>query len=84
MSQFANWIFFTMVVLSVVVLRRKHPDWERPYRVPGYPFTVIVFVVVSAAFVVNTLFGSVWSSLMGLGLLLLGVPFYLTARRRPA
>ena len=27
MSQFANWLFFTMVVLSVVVLRRRHPEW---------------------------------------------------------
>ncbi len=77
MSGFANWIFFTMIVLSVIVLRRKHPDWERPYRVTGYPFTVLVFVLVSSAFVVNTLVGSARSSLMGLGLLLLGVPFYL-------
>jgi basic amino acid/polyamine antiporter, APA family len=82
MSGFANWIFFTMVVLSVIVLRRKHPDWTRPYRVTGYPFTVIVFVLVSSVFVVNTLVGSVRSSLMGLGLLLLGVPFYLRSRRR--
>lgn len=77
MSGFANWIFFTMIVLSVIVLRRKHPDWDRPYRVTGYPFTVIVFILVSSAFVVNTLVGSARSSLMGLGLLLLGVPFYL-------
>lgn len=83
MSGFANWIFFTMVVLSVVVLRRKHPDWERPYRVVGYPFTVIVFVLVSSAFVINTLIGSARSSLMGLGLLLLGVPFYLRSKRAP-
>jgi len=77
MSGFANWIFFTMVVLSVMVLRRTHPDWQRPYRVPAYPFPVIVFVLVSSAFVVNTLIGSARSSLMGLGLLLLGVPFYI-------
>ena len=57
MSGFANWIFFTMVVLSVMVLRRTHPDWQRPYRVPAYPFPVIVFVLVSSAFVVNTLIG---------------------------
>jgi APA family basic amino acid/polyamine antiporter len=81
MAQFANWIFFTMVVLSVVVLRRKHPDWERPYRVLGYPFTVIVFVLVSSVFVINTLVESPRSSLIGLGLLLLGIPFYL--RRKP-
>jgi len=82
MATFANFIFFTMVVLSVMVLRRKHPEWERPYRVAGYPFTVIVFVLVSSVFVVNTLVGSATSSLMGLGLLLLGVPFYLRSRRR--
>ena len=30
MSQFANWIFFTMVISSVMVLRRTHPGWPRP------------------------------------------------------
>jgi APA family basic amino acid/polyamine antiporter len=81
MSQFANWIFFTMVVLSVVVLRRTHPEWDRPYRVSGYPFTVLVFVVVSVAFVVNTLVASARSSLLGLLLLLVGVPVYRWSRR---
>ncbi len=76
MSQFANWIFFTMVVMSVMVLRRTHPDWPRPYRVTGYPFTVLVFVLVSSVFVINTLVESPASSLMGLGLLIVGVPFY--------
>ncbi len=76
MSQFANWIFFTMVISSVMVLRRTHPEWPRPYRVAGYPYTVILFALVSSAFVLNTLFESLRSSLMGLGLLLLGVPFY--------
>ena len=81
MGQFANWIFFTMVVLSVVVLRRAHPEWPRPYRVSGYPFTVLVFVLVSSAFVLNTLVESPRSALMGLGLLLLGVPVYLGSGR---
>jgi APA family basic amino acid/polyamine antiporter len=81
MSQFANWIFFTMVVLSVVVLRRKHPEWHRPYRVIGYPYTVLIFVAVSVAFVVNTLMESARSSLMGLVLLLMGVPVYAWSKR---
>jgi hypothetical protein len=70
MSQFANWIFFTMVVMSVMVLRRTRPDWPRPYRVAGYPFTVLVFVIVSSVFVINTLVESPASSLMGLGSLI--------------
>jgi basic amino acid/polyamine antiporter, APA family len=81
MSGFANFIFFTMIVVSVIVLRRKHPEWERPYRVTGYPVTVIVFVLVSSVFVLNTLVESTLSSLMGLGLLLLGVPFYFMSKR---
>jgi APA family basic amino acid/polyamine antiporter len=80
MSGFSNWIFFTMVVVSVIVLRRRHPDWPRPYKVVGYPFTVIVFVVVSAFFVINTLVEAPSSSLLGLLILAAGVPFY---RRGP-
>jgi APA family basic amino acid/polyamine antiporter len=80
LSGFANWIFFTMIIASVIILRRRHPDWERPYRVTGYPVTVILFVLVSSAFVLNTLLNAPRSSLMGLGLLLLGVPFYLRSR----
>jgi APA family basic amino acid/polyamine antiporter len=82
MSQFANWIFFTMVVASAIVLRRRQPARPRPYRVAGYPFTVIVFVLVSSFFVVNTLVESPRSSLLGLGLLAAGIPFYLASRPR--
>jgi APA family basic amino acid/polyamine antiporter len=81
MSGFSNWIFFTMVVLSVIVLRRRHPEWTRPYKVVGYPFTVIAFVVVSSLFVLNTLVEAPVSSLMGLGLLLIGIPFYRRTKR---
>ncbi len=84
MSQFANWIFFTMVVLAVMVLRRTRPGLERPYRVTGYPWTVILFVIVSSVFVVNTLIEAPSSSLLGLGLLLLGVPFYFRGGRSAA
>jgi APA family basic amino acid/polyamine antiporter len=82
MSMFANWILFTMVAFSVVVLRRRHPEWERPYRVPAYPLPVAVFVLVSAVFVVNTLVESTRSSLYGLVILALGVVFY-RLRRSP-
>jgi basic amino acid/polyamine antiporter, APA family len=76
MAMFANWILFTMVVLSVVVLRRTRPELARPYRVTGYPFTVIVFVAVSGTFVVNTLMESARSSLFGLVIVLAGAMTY--------
>jgi APA family basic amino acid/polyamine antiporter len=76
MATFANFIFFTMVVFSVIVLRRTRPDLPRPYRVPWYPLPVVVFVIVSVFFVVNTLIEEPVSSLMGLGIVLIGIPFY--------
>lgn len=82
MSMFANWILFTMVAFSVVVLRRKHPDWPRPYRVPLYPFPVIIFVIVSSVFVINTLVESTRSSLYGLVIVAAGMLFYFFRRNR--
>ncbi|HXV65303.1 MAG TPA: amino acid permease, partial [Vicinamibacteria bacterium] len=81
MSMFANWILFTMVAFSVVVLRRLHPEWSRPYRVPLYPFPVLIFVVVSSVFVVNTIVESTRSSLYGLVIVGAGVLFYFLRNR---
>jgi len=82
MAMFANWILFTMVAFSVIVLRRRHPDWDRPYRVPAYPLPVLLFVLVSAVFVVNTLIESTRSSLYGLVIVGAGIVFYRFRHRR--
>jgi APA family basic amino acid/polyamine antiporter len=84
MATFASWGFFTMAIASILVLRRKHPEWPRPYRLAGYPFTAIVFVVVAGAFVVNTLVEAPRSSIFGLAIVLAGVPAYLWWRARGA
>jgi APA family basic amino acid/polyamine antiporter len=84
MAMFANWILFTMVAYSVVVLRRRHPEWERPYRVPLYPFPVLIFVLVAAVFVANTLIESTRSSIFGLVIQGVGVIFYLVWRATSA
>jgi APA family basic amino acid/polyamine antiporter len=81
MAMFAAWILFAMAVASVIVLRLRHPDWHRPYRLPGYPWTALVFVLVSTAFVINTLMESPRSSLLGLTFVLAGVPVYWSAHR---
>ncbi|WP_226345852.1 amino acid permease [Agilicoccus flavus] len=41
-------IAFSVVAIGVVVLRRTHPDLERPFRVPGYPVTPVLTVVLCA------------------------------------
>lgn len=39
---------FSVVAIGILVLRRTHPDLERPFKVPGYPVTPILTVAVCA------------------------------------
>jgi APA family basic amino acid/polyamine antiporter len=74
---FAGWIFFALGAVAVFIIRKKMPDANRAFRVPGYPYVPIIFVVVASWFVVNTLVVHTADSLVGLLLLLVGIPFYL-------
>ena len=77
---FGSWIFYALTTSSVFVLRRKYPDAERPYKTFGYPVVPILFILVATWLLINTVMSNPTNSLMGLGLILLGLPvyFYLT------
>jgi APA family basic amino acid/polyamine antiporter len=81
-AMFAILLFWGMVTASVFVFRRRMPDAERPYRTWGYPVVPALFLLVTAWLVVNTLLTAPRQSLAGLGLLALGLPFYLFWSRR--
>jgi APA family basic amino acid/polyamine antiporter len=78
---FSSWIFYGLAVAGVIVLRRRHPDFPRPYKMWGYPITPILFVVTSALFVANTLVTKPVPSLLGLLCVASGGPAYLFWRR---
>lgn len=73
---FASWLFYMLGALGVIVLRKKMPDVDRPYKVWGYPFTPILFVAFSFLFLVNTIVSDLSNAAMGTILILLGLPFY--------
>ena len=75
-SILAAWIFYTMSVGAVFVLRRKLPDTARPYRMWGYPYTLWLFVAVSIWFMVNALVTQLRPSLMALVIVATGVLAY--------
>lgn len=81
---FASVILYGMATAAVIVLRFKRPDMPRPYRTLGYPVVPIVFVLGITCLVLSTLLKSPRESLMGLGLISLGLPLYFYWRRRPA
>jgi APA family basic amino acid/polyamine antiporter len=81
---FAAFVFYALTALAVVVLRRTRPDAPRPYRVYGYPFVPIIFVLGSALFLVNTLVEEPMEAGFGAIMMGIGVLVYWFWRRRPA
>jgi basic amino acid/polyamine antiporter, APA family len=79
---FIAWIFYALGALSLFTYRRREPGAVRPFRVPGYPVTPILFVASAAAIVVNTMLAQPGRAAIGLGVVLLGSPAYLIWRRR--
>jgi APA family basic amino acid/polyamine antiporter len=78
---FASVLFHAAGGTAVFVLRRTRPDLERPYRTWGYPWAPAVFVLSSLLLLGNTLFERPVESLLGLGLVALGLPAYAYWRR---
>ncbi len=73
---FGSWIFYALVTSSVFVFRRKFPDAERPYKALGYPVVPVLFILVALWLLINTVISNPRNSLMGLLLILLGLPVY--------
>jgi APA family basic amino acid/polyamine antiporter len=78
---FASAILYGMATAAVLVLRRKRPDLPRPYRTVGYPAVPIAFVLGIGCLIVSTLRNSPRESLLGLALIVLGLPFYFYWKR---
>ncbi len=79
---FGQWIFFGLTGAAVMILRRKKPDLQRPYKTWGYPVTTAIFML-SALFVsVNTLINEFWNSFAGLAIMALGLPAYFYWRKK--
>jgi basic amino acid/polyamine antiporter, APA family len=78
---FIGWIFYALAAASVFIYRKRSPDAARPYRVPAYPFTPIVFIVAALALVANTIATQPVRAAVGLGIAFLGAPAYAFWRR---
>jgi APA family basic amino acid/polyamine antiporter len=81
-SAFTSVVFYVMAVGAVMVLRWRQPDRERPYRVPGYPFTPIIFLVFNIWFLSQVFINTGQSAIIGAGMIVLAIPIYVLMRRR--
>lgn len=79
---FGSWAFYALTALSVIILRRKMPNAERPYKAWGYPYATLLFVAIAGWFVYNTLVEDTRNAVIGIVLLLISLPFYFYWTRR--
>lgn len=73
---FVGSLFYMLAVSAVIVLRIRQPDRHRPYRMVGYPWVPIIYLLVYVWFVVNVFRSNPFEALAGLVILAAGVPFY--------
>ena len=77
----ADLIFYLLMVLAVIVLRRKLPAAERPYRTWGYPIVPIVSMFLAALLTVDLVYLAPATSGIGMLIVLTGVPAYFLWRK---
>ena len=74
------WAFFCLAGVALIVLRESEPEVPRPFRVPLYPVLPIIFCGSCAYIVVKTILDDIQGghveTLIGVGILLLGLPLY--------
>jgi APA family basic amino acid/polyamine antiporter len=72
---YTEWIFFAAMAWGLMRLRRR-PDYQPRYRLWGYPVVPVIFIVASLVIVAMTLRANPADSVLGLGMVLLGLPVY--------
>ncbi len=79
---FAITLFAGAAVAAVFVLRAREPNAPRPFKALGYPWTPGIFVLVSAAIVLNAFYSDPRVSLTGTVIILAGIPLYFFFTRK--
>jgi len=76
MLVFASFLFYGSTALGVIILRIKHPEMERKYKVIGYPFVPAIFCLFCVSLFISTIINQPYAAIWGLSLIATGVPVY--------
>jgi len=79
---FVLWIFFTMAVAGIFILRKKHKDLVRPYKVPFYPVVPLIGIIGGVYILISTLVTDTPKALIGIVITLVGLPVYWYIKKR--
>ena len=78
---FGDWIFFGLTAASLFVYRARDRSLAAGFRVPGYPWTPVLFVAAAAYVVVSSVLANPEHAVVGAGLIAAGVPIFMLQHR---
>ncbi|WRN68308.1 amino acid permease C-terminal domain-containing protein [Staphylococcus aureus] len=73
---FVIWLFYCMSFVAVIILRKREPNMERPYKVPLYPVIPFNCYLAGSFVLINTLFTQFILAIIGILITALGIPVY--------
>jgi APA family basic amino acid/polyamine antiporter len=79
---FASLLFYIITVAGVLILRKREPDAERPYKVWGYPYLPIIYLIVAGFVALGIIVSQFSIAITGIGIVALGWPIYSIFSRR--
>jgi APA family basic amino acid/polyamine antiporter len=89
---FVTWIFYGFAGYAIFIIRRRGISHQKGFKMKGYPALPVLFLLFAALYFIMTIYNDVHNyragktpvinSLLGLMLVLTGVPFYAYFKRR--
>lgn len=79
---FATSILNCMTVFGVLIMRKKYPDIERPYKVWGGKVTIVITCLAYVILMVNEFVDAPKAAIFGVGIMLASIPVYLYFRKK--
>jgi APA family basic amino acid/polyamine antiporter len=81
---FAEWLFYALTASTIFIFRRREPNVVRPYSIWSYPVLPALFILAAAILLVFSFANQPRNSLVGTGIILLGIPLHYFLRSRRA
>jgi APA family basic amino acid/polyamine antiporter len=79
---FITLIFYILTIWGIFRLRKSRPNAERPYKAFGYPVIPVIYMLMAGTMALGLLYIKWQTSLLGILIVLLGIPLYYVAQRR--
>lgn len=78
----ADLVFYALMVAAVIVLRKKMPNIERPYKTFGYPIVPLIYIILATLIILDLAYLAPFTSGMGYLFVLAGIPVYFFWKRQ--